>query len=220
MINISPVFEEKFRKVINLYSKVDWVQKELIGQGNIGAIYKVCIVDDCEYAMKIQEINDDNVFYNEVITLHQLQSTGAVPKLYSVWTANNMGYYIMEMLYKCNNTNSIQLGINLLKAIDLIHEAGCIHNDIHQDNYMCTQEGKAVIIDFGFSFFRDTEDGIEKLEELGEESGEDDIEKVFNDLVLKERYLLIYFYANSNKNPDKKLEKLSDKLYSEYINNI
>jgi len=128
-----------------------WKKDKMLGSGKFGMVYVTCKNDDCEYVIKIQKETND--YYAEIESLLSLQHTKVVPIVFAAWTCENIGYFVIEKLYRCKYNDSImweQVG----KQLDIIREAGYLHVDIHKNNVMCTKDGKVVIIDFGYAVKR------------------------------------------------------------------
>ncbi len=51
-----------------------------------------------------------------------------------------------------------RIAINLLEAIDVVHEHGIVHNDLKPDNILFSSDGEVRLIDFGIAFDMNTGD--------------------------------------------------------------
>jgi hypothetical protein len=130
-----------------------WKQKDELGRGQFGVAYIACKSDDdCDYVLKVQELNDD--FYTEVRCLEDFKNTkGIVPKLYAAWTCDNRGYFVIEKLDKCpadKLVNSEKNYEEVSKLLKRMKEKGWLHVDTHPGNVMC-KDGKMIMIDFGWA---------------------------------------------------------------------
>lgn len=109
----------------------------------------------------------------EVRALAKLQKCGEpriAPKVYDAWTCVNevlphgipknrvevIEYVIMDRvvgqtLKEQRQFDTIALLPKVKQSVDRMHTCGVIHDDLHSENIMVTQDGNIVIIDFGFS---------------------------------------------------------------------
>jgi hypothetical protein len=122
-----------------------WLKKSKLGKGAYGAVYKACHYKDCNYAVKIQK--NDRYAKAEYEAYTMLKGKGITPKLHAAWLCKNKMYLVIDRLYKCKN-----LGIpkvrNLLKKME---KHGWLHVDTHDENVMCTDSNRTVLIDFGWA---------------------------------------------------------------------
>jgi predicted Ser/Thr protein kinase len=153
-IEIQPIgnvgVSSKFKKIAEDCSQIkEWEKKNILGKGAYGESYKACKGDKCEYVLKTQKA--DKSFLIEVQALEELQETKDVPKLYAAWSCDGIGYIVMEELYKSTCPSKEEIHKQLKRSLEKFREKyGWLHVDTHNENYMCTKEGKAVLIDFGW----------------------------------------------------------------------
>jgi len=140
----------EFKKIAEDCSRLnEWEQRELLGEGQYGKTYRACNQGNCEYVLKSQKA--DSSFRNEVQALEELQKTKDVPKLYAAWTCGGVGYIVLEQLFQESCPSKEETFKQLKKSLDNFKKYGWLHVDIHDENYMCTKEGKVVPIDFGWA---------------------------------------------------------------------
>ena len=145
--NFLPIVEDCTQN--NIWKKH---KDKLLGSGTAGNIYIACkATDDCEYVIKIQEKNKD--YYTEIEALLFLQDTKVVPKVFAAWSCENLGYFVIEKLYRCKYNDNF-MWEEVGKKLDIIREAGYLHVDIHPDNVMCKKDGTVLLIDFGYDVKR------------------------------------------------------------------
>ena len=154
---VTPVGKGISSKTLNIVEDcaklTEWDMKELLGEGQYGKAFKVCKgVDDCNYVLKMQKLDED--FYIEIQALTELKDTGVVPKYYSAWTCDGYGYFVIEKLDKCpeekfdyENKDSAK---ELDDVLEKIYKKGWLHVDVHPGNIMC-KNGKFIMIDFGWA---------------------------------------------------------------------
>jgi hypothetical protein len=126
---------------------------KIMGDGHFGTTYIACKGTDCNYIVKIQE-NKDN-FIREVNALYDLNGWEHSPIIYDAWTCGALGFIVMEKLdhvkeciQKFKTVGKLKQELN--KIVDMLHERGWVHADIHLGNLMC-KNGKFALLDFGES---------------------------------------------------------------------
>ena len=127
---------------------------EQAGQGAAGKVYTR---SDYAYALKIQKA--DRLFSSETEALEDLQKIllkekGVVPKLYASWIFDGNGYLLIEKLRDCHGMRSKEMEYALKK----IEEYGWLHLDISVCNRMINEDGKLVLIDFGWAVKKPDDD--------------------------------------------------------------
>lgn len=131
-------------------------QKTSLGEGAYGDVYTTCKAKskDCNYAIKVQSLNTQNerdVFKNEVKILKKLQKTKVVSKLYDTWICKNIGYMVMEILFKEKKNNSKVLSNDVFEVVKRIHKEKIVLIDFNKGNFMYDEQGNIRIIDFGLA---------------------------------------------------------------------
>jgi len=150
----SPGIPTEFEQIAEDCSKNErWEKGEKLGRGLFGYAYETFYNGnrDNVYVVKVQKNNKE--FKAEVNALMNLRDTGVVPKLYAAWTCQNDGYFVMEKLERCSLSKD-DMYSEVKNTAEKIYEAGWLHNDIHQDNIMCSivdGKPKVIIIDFGLA---------------------------------------------------------------------
>ncbi len=111
-----------------------------------------------EYLIEAQQ-----AFEREAETLHRLNRYSQIPHLKAHFAENNDFFLVMEYiaennmseleLKEGNNLNEnqvIDLLLNILEVVDILHKNMLIHRDIKPDNLIRrAEDGKIVLIDFG-----------------------------------------------------------------------
>ncbi|HEX8235206.1 MAG TPA: protein kinase [Abditibacteriaceae bacterium] len=110
-------------------------------------------------------------FLDEARTLAQFSNVNIVD-VYSVFAENNSAYMVMELL----RGNTLQQVVesrgalpqdeaigyteNVANALEAVHGAGLLHQDIKPDNVMVCDDGRVVLIDFSLSRKQENETGL------------------------------------------------------------
>lgn len=160
---------------------------KLLGEGVYGFVYEV---DGYKYAIKILEIDTadehfGNNFETEIDIYRNMSDLEIAPKFIDSWIAevynkveNNIlqfGFLLTEKYdislfnYVKTEHNKIPVTIinTLINKVNLIHDNGYVHCDLHPRNIMIDREGDNItnigIIDFGLSFHIDRIPSTETL---------------------------------------------------------
>jgi serine/threonine protein kinase len=110
-------------------------------------------------------------FLDEARTLAQFSNANIVD-VYSVFAENNSAYMVMELLR--GNTlqqlvesrgalpqdEAIGYTEHVANALEAVHGAGLLHQDIKPDNVMVCDDGRVVLIDFSLSRKQENETGL------------------------------------------------------------
>jgi len=139
---------------------------ERIGSGSFGAIYKGKNIRTNEkVAIKVEPIkNNTKLLKNESTVYQYLLNTYGVPSV-KWFGKDTVNYYmvinllgeslqsIIERRGKFSLKLTLQIGIQILNLLKIIHEKGLVHRDIKPDNFLLglnDKKNQLHIIDFGF----------------------------------------------------------------------
>jgi hypothetical protein len=155
-----------------------WFQKESVGKGAQGEVFKVCCQEntDCDYVVKYYtpDQTTENLFLKEVNAHTEFEELGiAVPIIEAFYCPSHGSYIIMERrqmtikqficnLYKKGVPQRIiidvidKLNNELLPMLQLAYDNNLLHNDPHLENFMLDpvdeyDYANLTIIDFGKS---------------------------------------------------------------------
>lgn len=149
--------------VIGKWNNNKYVVLSKLGEGGIGAVYKVKDKRGNVRALKIsQDINSITREFDMMTKLKQLKN---IPKTYDIDDYKKSGevYYFFVMDYiegynikeiikhnKMKVKEIIGIGIIILNILEKIYKMGYVYADIKPDNIMIDKRGKKVsFIDFG-----------------------------------------------------------------------
>lgn len=149
---ISKSIQKRHKSVIeNCIINEEWIQKNFLGSGLSGKVYAACTRNnptDCEYALKTQYA--DEMYYNEVEALQDLQGVRGIPILYNAWTCNGIGYMVLERLYPIQYLTRKEGRIIERITNDMLNK-NWLYIDLHSDNVMLNKNGNIVLTDFGWA---------------------------------------------------------------------
>lgn len=158
----------KSRKTFNPGKKLDkYSIMRLIGQGGYGDIYQCIDLETREfYAIKVESIScKKQALKRELQVIRHLRSR-FFPQYLCYAETHKYRYLIMELcgpsfssLRKCiwdhrfHISTVIRMGIEMLKAIEKIHQLGFIHRDIKPSNFLlrASRRYPIALIDYGLS---------------------------------------------------------------------
>ncbi|OHT13977.1 CK1 family protein kinase [Tritrichomonas foetus] len=169
--------QKPFRITLSIGEVVgDYSILKLIGRGGYGDIYKVReIHSKTNYAMKIEEIENERQGLLQEKEVIQRLNSKCFPQIIE-YGENYVNRYLVQEL--CGPSFSamrkflpdghfslstvLRIGIEMLKAIRKLHNAGYIHRDIKPSNFLIRPNKKhpVALIDFGLCYqYKDFETG-------------------------------------------------------------
>ena len=139
---------------------------EKIGEGSFGSIYKGENIRTHELvAIKVEPIiNNTKLLKNESIIYQYLNNNEGLPNV-KWFGKDQVNYYMtinllgesLQTLKERKETFSLklvlQIGIQIITLLKMIHDKGLVHRDIKPDNFLLGLKNKnkqIYIIDFGF----------------------------------------------------------------------
>ena len=195
---------------------------EKIGEGSFGSIYKGENIRTHELvAIKVEPIiNNTKLLKNESIIYQYLNNNEGLPNV-KWFGKDQVNYYMtinllgesLQTLKERKETFSLklvlQIGIQIITLLKMIHDKGLVHRDIKPDNFLLGLKNKnkqIYIIDFGFcKTFLNNNKHIDmkktssligsnnfasiNAHEFNELSRRDDLESL--------GYMLVYFYIGN-----------------------
>lgn len=129
-----------------------------LGAGKYGSVYKHCSDPECEYAVKIIHMNQDDIRLNiENFRTNKLGMHDLGPKIYKIISCMGctsivvMDYIAGQTLENwMDDERSADLRVcqNIVKSIDRMHrQAKIIHNDLNPNNVIVTPDNNIKFID-------------------------------------------------------------------------
>jgi tau tubulin kinase len=156
-----------------------WKVLSKIGSGGFGEIYEaVDLRTSAPVAIKLESARETKQVLNmEVAVLKKLQGRNHVCKFYGCGRNDRFNYVVMELLGRnlaemrrsqakgvFSASTTFRLGMQMLKAIQNVHEIGFLHRDIKPSNFTlgCHPDTcrTLFILDFGLARKYTTSDGL------------------------------------------------------------
>lgn len=211
-----------------------------IGNGSFGSIYKgINIRTNEDVAIKVEVIDDEiKLLKNESIIYQYLANNIGIPTI-KWFGKDDINYYMVinllgSSLQKLKDINgnftlklTLQIGIQVLNLLRLIHNSYLVHRDIKPENFLLglnDQSKQIFIIDFGFckSLKSDESNDIKKTSSLigsytyASINAHNFLELTRRDDLESLGYMLIYLYIGKLKWQDYDY-KLTDTIYKNNI---
>jgi serine/threonine protein kinase len=195
---------------------------EKIGEGSFGAIYKGENIRTHELvAIKVEPINNNTkLLKNESIIYQYLNNNEGLPNV-KWFGKDQINYYMtinllgesLQVLKERKKTFSLklvlQIGIQIITLLKMIHDKGLVHRDIKPDNFLLGLKNKnkqIYIIDFGFcKTFLNNNKHID-MKKTSSLIGSNNFASInahdFNELSRRDDleslgYMLVYFYVGN-----------------------
>jgi serine/threonine protein kinase len=143
-----------------------------IGEGSFGKIYAATKKDADtnaeQYAIKlVTKENHQALFENEILMYERLKGSKYIPSLYSAGTEGKYNYFVMPLLEQnleqlrasygtqMNMKVILHLGVQMLNALEFVHDRGILHRDIKPANFLLKTNEQNIselyLIDFGLA---------------------------------------------------------------------
>lgn len=149
-----------------------WLQKELLGEGGMGAVFRVqdiCLGRDA--ALKIMHSEDEanlSRFKREVIITAKLDHPSIPPVYEAGRTADGVHYMVMKIVEgdtlkdriaqvhkddadPASIRELLQSLIKVGEALCLAHANGIVHRDLKPENIMLGEHGEVFVMDWGIA---------------------------------------------------------------------
>ncbi|HKT68467.1 MAG TPA: protein kinase [Terriglobales bacterium] len=141
---------------------------EQVGAGGMGVVYRAHDERlDRDVALKVLPsgaLSDDAArkrFRTEALTLSRLNHPN-VATVYDFDTADKLDFLVMELVAGASlalrpgplpNSDLIEIGKQIAKALEEAHAQGIVHRDLKPGNVMITPKGQVKLLDFGLAGF-------------------------------------------------------------------
>ena len=141
--------------------------KKTIGEGSFGQVFSALdLVTKEKVAVKFETCSNHMQLSNEISAYAAMSNIQGIPKLYSHGVSNNRPYIIIDLLGKSleNKIKSqgylfslsciTNIGLQLMKILEDIHNSNYIHRDIKPANFVIGRKPRTssiYLIDFGLS---------------------------------------------------------------------
>ncbi|EKE41431.1 protein kinase domain containing protein [Entamoeba nuttalli P19] len=141
----------------------NWIIKEPLGSGTYGNVFR-CLNTKTNKSAAIKIVNEESSALNETTIIKKLQGNKSIIQFFECGY-ELYGYCLVFELHIMNLNQlrlnqptlrfSVQTSFRLLykmiKILEYIHSKQILHCDIKPDNFMISQDGDIILIDFGLS---------------------------------------------------------------------
>ncbi len=149
--------------------KVEYKLLSKVGQGLTGKVYQACEVST--NGVMVIKVDTELKIKHEVKMLSRLQSCLCVPRLLRFDARHivmEKGTETLSQEMKCSMNGTfgkqkgLQIGIEVLRALESVHARGILHGDIKPSNFIrpviSKWDGQIYMIDYGLSQRRNADD--------------------------------------------------------------
>ncbi|WKY09806.1 hypothetical protein Q1695_002287 [Nippostrongylus brasiliensis] len=162
---------------INIGDKIkdQFIVKKKIGEGACGMVFLVHVVDNtgkpkARAAMKIEPLmkcKDDEILKMEIFVLKKIQNSRHVCRCLASGKTDSYTFVVMSLLgkelsdirrrlpnRKISLPSTLRIAIQVVKALEDLHEAGFVHRDVKPSNLAMGLANKQVVYVFDFGLAR------------------------------------------------------------------
>ena len=169
-MNVSPAAQQNSVSAASIIVGKTYRLNKKIGEGSFGKIYMAEHKDNCkeQYAIKlITKENHQTLFENEILMYERLKGSKYIPSLYASGSEGKYNYFVMPLLEQnleqlrasygaqMNMKAILHLGVEMLNALEFVHDIGILHRDIKPANFLLKTNQQNIselyLIDFGLA---------------------------------------------------------------------
>lgn len=165
---VAQLLDEDFTKLLKKKVFAGYKLKKLLGRGGMSAVF---LAEDPELerdvALKILSSNIDNKFQSILRFRQEAKAASAIshPNIAHIYDFGlHEGSYFLVMEYvegkslremiktnKITLQNSVEIALQMCRAIHAIHKLGITHRDIKPENVIINDDGLVKVLDFGLA---------------------------------------------------------------------